>query len=93
MLTFECVCVYLQVFGGLLIAGHEHELGTNAAEVHVTQKGGTLHCGIVRGLWKKRISCSITVHSGKEKYYKYRIIKRLCRIVLTSTTSSCVELL
>lgn len=61
-----CVCMHLQVFGGLLISGHEHELGANAAEVHVTQKGGTLHCGVVRGLWKQSISCSITVHSRKE---------------------------
>lgn len=60
------VCMHLQVFGSLLVAGHEHELSANAAEVHVTQKGGTLHCGVICGLWKQNISCSITVHSGKE---------------------------
>lgn len=41
------VYVYLQMFGGLFIAGHEHELGTDAAEMHVAQKSGTLYCGFI----------------------------------------------
>lgn len=37
------VCVYLKVFSGFFVAGHEHELGTDAAEVHVAQESSTLY--------------------------------------------------
>lgn len=48
-----CLCyVYLQMFGGFFVAGHEHELGTDAAEVHVAQESGTLYCGFICRLWR-----------------------------------------
>lgn len=73
------MCTHLKVFGGLLVARHEHELGANAAEMHVTQKGGTLHCRVICGLWKDSVSCSITVHSRERNYYKERIMMERTR--------------
>ena len=41
---------YLQMFSGLLISGHEHELSTNAPQVHVTEQRHSLNCGFIYGL-------------------------------------------
>lgn len=54
-----CVCVmspectYLQVFGSFFIAGHEHKLCTDAAEMHVAQNCCTLYCCFVCWLQRK----------------------------------------
>lgn len=45
-------CMYLKVFGSFFIAGHEHKLCTDAAEMHVAQNCCTLYCCFV--CWLKR---------------------------------------
>lgn len=42
------------MFGGFFVAGHEDELGADAAEMHVTQKCSTLYRRLVCRLGRKK---------------------------------------